>query len=877
MLFASLAVVVLLMAPPPALGQRIQPADLVYLGAFRLPDGSNGTDWTYSGYGMTHYPGGDPTGPDDGYPGSLFAIGNDQQQLVSEISIPAPVISPTKNVNDLPTATTLQPFRDITGGMFGPLELPRADLEYLPAQGSQTSGKIHFCWGQHFQFDQVPSHGWCELDLSDPQSAGAWYFGNYSNYVTNDYLFEIPTDWAAANTPGQRLATGRFRDGSWGGQGPALFAYGPWNDGNPPAANARLTSLTPLLLYGVQTPGAAEITNDPSMKMATYKEPDEWSGGAWLAAGANAAVVLAGTKALGRSWYGFSNGVEYPTSDEPGTVYPEVPPWPHDQRGWWSEDIEAQLIFYDPGDLAAVAAGSKQPYEPQPYATFALDSYLFDPGFDHERHKRYLVGDISFDRQRGYLYLIERMADEDKSIVHVFAVQSSSTSNSFRLYFPHIASNATWETEIAIINTDTSATLTGTLKAHTDSGQELTPSTAITLPALGRKQITVGADTPTPSSIGYLILECSSDHAQGYTKFYQSGIYRVAIPAVKEINTADLYVSHIASNQDWWTGVSLLNTTSQPVQLTIEFDNGTSVPLTLNANQHYKNTVEQLLGGQPQPDIHSAVIRTGSGVIGLELFGNTTSQAARRLEGILLTDDTTTTLYYPLVASDATWWTGIVAYNPAPSATTLSLRPYTTSGNSLATAFVPLNAGEKYLGTAELLGLPAETAWLRINASSAITGFELVGTRDGSRLAGYFNLASGSRQGVLPKLEKQGTTRIALVNIEDAAAAVTLAAYNDASTLVATTQLPLASHQKVFDDAQDFFQQSISTATYLAYSADRNLVAYQLNNSTDNALLDGLPALGEKTLPDAPLPLLDRPSIPRHHIHPSPAIPDSSR
>ena len=39
-----------------------------------------------------YYPDGDPEG-DDGYPGSIFGIGHDQTQYVSEISIPVPVAS----------------------------------------------------------------------------------------------------------------------------------------------------------------------------------------------------------------------------------------------------------------------------------------------------------------------------------------------------------------------------------------------------------------------------------------------------------------------------------------------------------------------------------------------------------------------------------------------------------------------------------------------------------------------------------------------------------------------------------------------------------------------------------------------------------------
>jgi hypothetical protein len=34
-----------------------------------------------------------------------------------------------------------------------------------------------------------------------------------------------------------------------------------------------------------------------------------------------------------------------------------------------------------------------------------------------------LVGAAAFDRENGYLYIMERRADEERSIVHVFQVE----------------------------------------------------------------------------------------------------------------------------------------------------------------------------------------------------------------------------------------------------------------------------------------------------------------------------------------------------------------------------------------------------------------------------------------------------------------------
>jgi hypothetical protein len=332
--------------------------------------------------------------------------------MVSEISIPVPILS--KNPADLSTAATLQPFTDHTGGRvdFSGMDLPIADLAIL-------DGRLHFIFGQHFQGFE-PAAGSAALALSAPAPEGPYRLGDYTNYATNDYLFEIPSEWAAIFNPEMRLAAGRFREGVWGGGGPTLFAIDP----NAISGDS-LSAVTPLLLYGRQEPDNPEIRFDSSMQMNSYQLADHWSGGAWLTAGDRSAVVFLGTKALGESWYGFANGViwEYDCADQEPDTCPDVPEWPYDNRGYWAEDFEAQLLFYDPADLAAVARGELESWEPQPYAFLSLNDFLLAPEINLAEYKRDLVGAAAFDPDHGLLYIIERLADDYRSVIHVFHIR----------------------------------------------------------------------------------------------------------------------------------------------------------------------------------------------------------------------------------------------------------------------------------------------------------------------------------------------------------------------------------------------------------------------------------------------------------------------
>ena len=320
--------------------------------------------------------------------------------------------SKAKNLAELPTARTLQPFADIRAGHFVDYEIPRADLAYLPPQGEQTQPKLYFCFGQHMhETFKGPTHAWCEVDLSNPKTAGPWSIAGLTEYVTSDYLCVIPKAWADAHVGGMRLASGRFRDGGQGSQGPTLFALAPWQHGNPPEAGSDLKAVT-LLRYSV-------VGDDPDAKhgLPGYHHSDEWAGAAWLTGGSRAAVVFVGTKGQGKCWYGFANGVVWP---EEGP-WPPVPPHPYDQRGWWSTQFVRQMLFYDPADLAKVAAGTMKPHEPRPYAVMDLDPVLFSIKGKQDLHNAMAC---AADQGRGRLYVFERNADEDdRALVHVWEVK----------------------------------------------------------------------------------------------------------------------------------------------------------------------------------------------------------------------------------------------------------------------------------------------------------------------------------------------------------------------------------------------------------------------------------------------------------------------
>ncbi len=380
----------------------LDPRDIRYLGALRLPPDGEGDEnaFAYGGEAMAFCQSGDSG------KGSLYLTGHNWFTRVAEIGIPGP--SPLRDPEALPQASLLQPFSDIRGPLFSrwTLEIPRVGLEAL-------DGKLFFCWGAHFEeASGWGTHGARSLDLSlPPPEAVCSVGGRQWVYATNDYLFGIPPAWAAAHLPGYDLASGRFRDGGWGGMGPALFALRSRDileAGMDEAVRA-----VPLILYD------NSYTGDEGAKVTGYSHADSFSGGAWVDTSAGSAVVFIGTHGYGKTWYGFANGVRYPLGGNEEEVYPAVPPPPYEQRGWWNSDFRPVMTLYDPLDLARAAKGTLPASQVQPYALLDLSGYMLRGKLDTDMQ---LLGDAAYDRARALLYVQELLADGDRPVIHVFRI-----------------------------------------------------------------------------------------------------------------------------------------------------------------------------------------------------------------------------------------------------------------------------------------------------------------------------------------------------------------------------------------------------------------------------------------------------------------------
>ena len=346
--------------------------DMTYQGSFHLPAVS-GDGFTYGGYGLAF----------NSANNSLFIVGNVNDQQTAEISIPA--------IGG--TATVLQPLADSTGGKLGSIgsgqvriggnlvynnRLYTTAFVYYDASGSQTLS--HFNRSTSFSTSGV----------TGPYRVGSLGAGFYSGYMTT-----IPSDWQAKL--GAPALTGNccLSIISRTSYGPSVSAWNPANT----SVNAQTLvmydqSHQTLGTYGAS--GSNPVFNGTTRITGIFFPPG------------TASVLFFGSTGTGNYCYGEASTCGDPTNNWKGEhAYPYV----------------AYIWAYNANDLAAVRAGTKQPYEVTPYATWQLGEFT-GMGAD------FSTGGAAFDPATGRVYFSQIGADGALPLIRVYKVAGSTSGTS---------------------------------------------------------------------------------------------------------------------------------------------------------------------------------------------------------------------------------------------------------------------------------------------------------------------------------------------------------------------------------------------------------------------------------------------------------------
>ena len=120
--------------------------------------------------------------------------------------------------------------------------------------------------------------------------------------------------------------------------------------------------------------------------------------------------------------------------------------------------------------------------------------------------KAYSKGTEQWDSEEledDFEVILDAFGTSPSVLIQVEGVAGQASS----LYFPHAASDETWETEIAVINTNPDAAITGDLAAYDQDGSAAGTIQDIELAPFARRQVVVGEcdSFPAPESVSYLV------------------------------------------------------------------------------------------------------------------------------------------------------------------------------------------------------------------------------------------------------------------------------------------------------------------------------------------------------------------------------------
>jgi hypothetical protein len=413
--------------PPPGFaGERLQPEDFAYAGAFRLPD-----EFAWGARGMTYSPGGNngagtllitgfelPRNQD----GSECSGSADCYAYYGEVEIPAPALVATHSA--APQARLLGPMRRFDNGLVARPDYTTtwvSDVTLVPPGDGQEQPTLYGArtmWYAEGVFGEGTFPTIWTANLDGSGARGLFHIGPhrppFHGRKMGDYLFTVPRWYADRYLGGHILVTGRSRGtpaGDWpmagGSQGPTLFAFdvaGPHEDGGDLDA-------VPMLYYRTFFPECAgdNVGSPENCDYPNFTMCDNWTGADFVDVGHRRAILLLGYKGLGRNCY------DHPPIDCEDPC--------GDDHGYHCAPYERQVIFYDVDELGRSALGEGNPWEVLPYRVWRPQEFFL------RGHTCGDAGGLAFDTQGQRLFLVERGlggGGANQAAVHVWTSHSLS-------------------------------------------------------------------------------------------------------------------------------------------------------------------------------------------------------------------------------------------------------------------------------------------------------------------------------------------------------------------------------------------------------------------------------------------------------------------
>jgi hypothetical protein len=362
----------------------VQKDNLVYQGAFRVPQGSGDDNtFNYGGTSLAFNPANN----------SIFLTGHDWTQYTAEIRVPTLVNS--SSIGSLNTAAIVQSWKEPTEGKLG--QINPGDPNSKEIGGHLVyNGKLYLTGYSYYDGagTQRYSHFSRPLSLTTTgQVAGPYKLNGPDVHWVSGYMGLIPPEWRASL--GGPALTGNccLAIASVQSNGPSVSVFDPETIAN---GTAKVVVGYPL----GQELGPGEATTNTLYNLTTKIRGVVFPTG-------TRSVLFFGRHGTGTYCYGTGDECNDPADNSKGThAYP----------------YRYQVWAYDANDLLAVKNGTKQAAAVEPYAVWTYNLPFEGSGSPH------MIGGAAFDPANSMIYVSQQCADTNCApVIHAFKVQGGTT------------------------------------------------------------------------------------------------------------------------------------------------------------------------------------------------------------------------------------------------------------------------------------------------------------------------------------------------------------------------------------------------------------------------------------------------------------------
>ncbi len=440
----------------------------------------------------------------------------------------------------------------------------------------------------------------------------------------------------------------------------------------------------------------------------------------------------------------------------------------------------------------------------------------------------------------------------------------------YRLYAAHLATDANWWSRLTLANPGSSATEV-VIEAFNGAGVPVYAKGAPRRTLLPGEALSLDAAELVENGSDYWLRLTSQKKVAGVIEFGMRGnaTTEVILPLLDTGCLGMVYPYVVSGIGNWYTGLTLLNTTPVSVQVLLSAyrEDGTPLgalgPLLIPARGKYVRLVSGLFpagsGIDPsQIRFLKVEVPTQGGVdenagplLGFELFGIFSAQGGLSgLPGFVLpaealTERSSSTLHLGEVPPDDQWYTGVTFSNLGTAPVTAKADLLDGAGSLLASA--DLSVGPQSQMTREVWSLFGGTpfpsaARVRVVSPTPLLGFEINAARNGLEsldFDGLLGMGGGCTKQCFPLVRCTGawTTVLRLTDLSGSTNAYTLKAYDASGAEVGTSAGTVAANaQSVADPAVLFPSVAASVAWVRLESAGPLLAGATLENAATHQI-----------------------------------------